>query len=346
MRVRRDSDDDLMHPADDDPNYNESRYYNFSEPNGLGGTGGGLGGWVRMGNRPNEGYAELTVCLYLPDGRVGFMFKRPHIADNHAHDAGGLRFDVLSPYEEHHVTYDGQVCVLTNPRAMADPGAAFKTNPHEDCTIDLRLRAAAPATGGEREYDEGEQPPAELATSFARGHTEQQMTITGLVRVNGDEYHLEEGLGLRDHSWGPRIWQSIWWYRWVTASFPGFGIGATLRGEEDDPSVRHSSGYVYDRRSGELVTSEVRDIQLDTEYDDDWFPVRNHAVITTDRDDVYELHGDIWSAIPLRNRRDGKITRISESMTRFRCGDVAGGGLTEYLDQMIDGKPVGVGVGG
>ena len=32
-----------------------------------------------MGNRPNEGYAEMTVCLYLPDGRVGFMFKRPHI---------------------------------------------------------------------------------------------------------------------------------------------------------------------------------------------------------------------------------------------------------------------------
>ena len=55
-----------------------------------------MGGWVRMGNRPNEGYAELTVCLYLPDGSVGFMFKRPE--DRRAttqHDAGGLRFEVL-----------------------------------------------------------------------------------------------------------------------------------------------------------------------------------------------------------------------------------------------------------
>ena len=194
MRVRRDPSDDLMHPADDDPNYNESRYYNFSEPNGLGGEGGGLGGWVRMGNRVNEGYAELTVCLYLPDGQVGFIFKRPHIDHNDAHDAGGLRFEVVSPYAEHHVTYDGQVCMLANPRDMADPGTAFKNNPHVDCTIDLRLVAAAPATGGERIYDEGEEPPAELATSFARGHTEQQMQVTGVVRVDGQEYHLERGL--------------------------------------------------------------------------------------------------------------------------------------------------------
>jgi hypothetical protein len=340
MRMRREPTDDLLHRADDDPNYNESRYYNFSEPDG------GLGGWVRMGNRPNEGYAELTVCLYLPDGRVGFIFKRPHIDTNVAHDAGGLRFDVIAPYEEHHVTYDGQVCVLANPRDMADPGTAFKENPHVDCTVDLHLRAAAPPTGGEREYDEGEEPPPGLATSFARGHTEQQMTVTGVVQVDGAEYHLDHGLGLRDHSWGPRVWQSIWWYRWVTASFPGFGIGATLRGEEHDATIRHSSGYVFDRRSGELVTAEVRDIQLETEYDDAWFPVRNHAVITTDRDDVYELHGEIWSAIPLRNRRDGKITRISESMTRWRCGDARGAGLTEYLDQVVDGTPVGVGNGG
>ena len=29
------------------------------------------GGFVRLGNRANEGHAEMTTCLYLPDGRVG-----------------------------------------------------------------------------------------------------------------------------------------------------------------------------------------------------------------------------------------------------------------------------------
>ena len=36
----------------------------------------------------------MTTCFYLPDGRVAFMFKRPEIADNAGHDAGGLRFEV------------------------------------------------------------------------------------------------------------------------------------------------------------------------------------------------------------------------------------------------------------
>ena len=64
MRMRLDPADDLLHPLEEASNFNESRYYNFFDATA------GLGGWVRMGNRPNEGYAELTVCLYLPDGRV------------------------------------------------------------------------------------------------------------------------------------------------------------------------------------------------------------------------------------------------------------------------------------
>ena len=172
MRIRREPEDDLLHEADDDPNFNESRYYSFSD------RPTGLGGWVRMGNRPNEGYAEMTVCLYLPDGRVGFMFKRPPIDGHHAHDAGGLRFEVVAPYEEHHVTFDGKVCVLANPREMADPKSAFAGNPHEPCVIDLHLTAAADPSGGEPEWDEGEEPPPGSTHQFARGHTEQHMAST------------------------------------------------------------------------------------------------------------------------------------------------------------------------
>ena len=31
----------------------------------------------------------MTTCLYLPDGRVAFMYNRPEISDNDAFDAGG-----------------------------------------------------------------------------------------------------------------------------------------------------------------------------------------------------------------------------------------------------------------
>jgi hypothetical protein len=72
----------------------------------------------------------------------------------------------------------------------------------------------------------------------------------------------------------------------------------------------------------------------------------------------WSVEGEVLNLIPLRNRRqspDGEtmVTRISEGMTRWRLtggtdgdgGEVAGRvgyGLSEYLDQIIDGAPVGI----
>ena len=38
--------------------------------------------------------------------------------------------------------------------------------------------------------------------------------------------------------------------------------------------------------------------------------------------------------LPLRNRRDGKVTRISEGLTEWRCDGHVGYGWSEYLDQI------------
>ena len=169
------------------------------------------------------------------------------------------------------------------------------------------------------------------------------MAVTGRVYVGEHRFDLVDGLSFRDHSWGPRIWQSIAWYRWTNASFGPLGIATTVRG--DDAGGRHVSGFVYDvERYGDAHWVPVRDVQLTSEYDDEVFPVRNEVVVRTD-DDVYELHGDIWSDIPLRNRRAGKVTRITEGMTRWRCRGHEGAGLTEYLDQIVDGVPVGYAAG-
>jgi hypothetical protein len=66
-------------------NYNESVYYNFFDRQKA------VGGFVRIGNRVNEGAAEVTVCLYQPDGSVIFMYKKPKISSNNGWCAGGLR---------------------------------------------------------------------------------------------------------------------------------------------------------------------------------------------------------------------------------------------------------------
>ena len=177
-----------------------------------------VGGFLRLGNRANEGYAEMTTCLYLPDGRVGFMFGRPEIADNDAFDAGGMKFEVVTPFEALKTTYTGKVCILDEPLQMANPRKAFTENPWVDCEVVLDHRGIAPMYGGEPVNDDGTPLTEDLSGGFARGHYEQHIGGRGTIRV-GDEEWVVDGYGLRDHSWGPRFWQAPWWYRWLTINF-------------------------------------------------------------------------------------------------------------------------------
>ena len=106
MGVRLDPSDEYMHPLGPEKNFNESMYINCFDPANK------VGGWFRMGNRANEGYAEMTVCIYLPDGSVGFMFKRPNIENNDQLDAGGLTWTMVKPFEELRIDFTGKVVVL------------------------------------------------------------------------------------------------------------------------------------------------------------------------------------------------------------------------------------------
>jgi hypothetical protein len=335
MRIRLTPEDDYLHPLEEASNFNESRYYNFYD------AASGLGGWVRMGNRPNEGYAEMTTCFYLPSGSVAFMFGRPKIEGHTAHDAGGLKFDVVEPYVEHRITYDGKVLLLDRPRDMEDPRAAFADNPRVPCRMDLEVKAVARPWGGEPEPEEGETVrKIDPEKSFARGHTEQHIASTGTVTVGDQTFRINEALGLRDHSWGPRYWQAVWWYRWLTVNLgPDLGFATTISGTE--AGDRHVHGFLYDRkRYGDDQWVPVRDVKLSSDYDADWYHHAVHALVSTD-DAEYAVEGEVWSNIPLRNRREGLVTRITEGMTKWRCGDLRGAGLAEYLDQIIDGRPVG-----
>ncbi len=123
MPLRLEPADEYLHELGPEETFNESMYFNVYDPAEQ------VGGFVRLGNRANEGYAEMTTCLYLPDGRVAFTYFRPEISDNDAFDAGGMRFEVVEPFEELRVRYEGKVVMLDDPLAMADPRAAFTDNP-------------------------------------------------------------------------------------------------------------------------------------------------------------------------------------------------------------------------
>src|SRR5689334_15580489 len=68
-----DPQDDYMHPVSADPSHNESMFFNFFDARQR------IGGFVRIGNRINEKHAEMTLCLFLPNGEVLLQWAKPAI---------------------------------------------------------------------------------------------------------------------------------------------------------------------------------------------------------------------------------------------------------------------------
>jgi hypothetical protein len=303
--------DDYTHPLGPEPNFNESVYFNFfdREQN--------RGGFLRIGNRANEGYAELTVIVYNPDGSALFNYKRPAITSNDGWNAGGLSVEVLVPGEKLRTRYDGSVVFLADPRAMSDPGKAFKENPHKRLALDLVHEGVGPLYGHVGQPGDG--------NDFARAHFEQHMKVSGTLAAEGEPVIQIRGHGLRDHSWGPRFWQSTPSYRWITGNF-GDDLGMVIS------IVGDRIGGVF-HKGDELV--RITGVELETDYEPG---TRYHSALRAKVEladgSKHRIEGSVRGFIPLRNRRAGQNTHIGEGMTEYRLdGERVGFGLSEYLDQ-------------
>ena len=334
-RYRLEPEDEFMHDTEGAPNFNESMYFNFYDP------AEAVGGFLRLGNRPNERYAEQTTCIYLPDGRVGFVFQRPEISGNEDFDAGGCSFEVLSPFEELAVRYRGRLVLLDEPEAMADPRKAFKENPWVESSVNLEIRGLSPMYGGVPVDDDGRLVEAD--NEFAKGHCEQHVGARGEIVVGSERWEID-GYGLRDHSWGPRYWQAPWWYRWLTGNCgEDFGFMLNIIASRDGRRTRGGTVFV----EGEYTTVQHCTIATRWRAEDSYHQTISALARTEERE--YRITGNVLSLIPLRNRRatpDGEqlVTRICEGMTEWQVEGVGTGyGLSEYLDQIVDGTPVGVG---
>ncbi|MEP7215170.1 MAG: hypothetical protein ABI782_02900 [Anaerolineaceae bacterium] len=306
--------DDYTHPLGPEENFNESVYFNFFDREKQ------MGGFLRIGNRANEGHAEMTVIVYQPDGSALFNYKRPQITSNDGWDAGGLKVEVLEPGERIRTTYDGSVVVLADPRAMREPGQAFKENPHKRIVLDLVHTGCGPIYG-----HVAEPGGAESQNDFARAHYEQHMAVKGTLQVEDGPVMEIAGHGLRDHSWGPRYWQSTPSYRWITGNF-GDDLGMVIS------IVGDRVGGVF-HKGQELF--RITDVQLETAYEGDTnYHESLTARVTLSNGDKHVVQGSVKGFIPLRNRRSGMFTHIGEGMTEYTLdGDRKGYGLSEYLDQ-------------
>lgn len=334
-RLKLDPRDEYTHEPEAAGNYNESMYFNAFD------TAQGIGLWVRIGNRPHEGHAEMSCCVYLPDGRVGFMYGRPVIRGNREMAAGGMRFDVREPFKRLRVSYEGELLLMDDPLVMADPSAAFKRYPKKPAALELDFEGVSPMHGGEIVNLDGSRWQLDPEHAVYRGHTEQHMAVRGQVTVDGQRIELRDGTGYRDKSWGPRHWHSFSWYKWVPVTFSrDFGVLLSIKPPHG--KALPVSGNVL--RNG--VYEPVLDGQIETDYDERYIPRRLRAWVKTAAAE-YEISGRVLRTVPLRHKPKAgadprRYTRITESMTEYRCGEYRVLGMAEYCDVMTDGVPLSV----
>ncbi|MFE6922048.1 hypothetical protein ACFVAV_13460 [Nocardia sp. NPDC057663] len=319
--------DDYTHPVGDERNFNESMYFQFHDPTRR------IGGFVRLANRPNEGRGERTVCVYLPDGRVAFGFARPEVTSNAKMAGSGLEFHVEEPLTRLRATFDGTINLLDDPEILSDPRQLADT-PLVTCTAALVFERLADPY--EHSFD-GDGP------AFAPNHYEQPMAVTGEIVVDGTAYEID-GVGLRDHSWGPRSWQAPWFYRWLHGSTRTAGFMGAYFGSENGAPL--TGGFVWDHDGVHHCST----IKVRTERDEK--AVTRHIAIELIADDrrSWRFTGKAGVTVPLRHRKveaSGAelTTRILESQVCWTGEDGTElYGMGEYLDQIVAGEPVGLDV--
>lgn len=320
---------EFPHQPDGSINFNESVYTNAFD------TASPVGGWMRLGNRVNEGYAELSVCLYLPDGRIACQFARPHIERNDRFEAGGLSYSVLDPMKSVSMTYSGDLVIVEDPDALRDPGTLFQSGPRLPGHVHWVHEAESPVHGGEPVDDSVQ---TMYGRDFSYGHFNQHGRARGEIRV-GDRSWPIDGRGWRDHSWGPRYWQAIYFYRLFIANFPN-GDGFMLL------KITDQAGRV--RREGVLLVEGKYEPVLDLDVSTDWTDKQDPCfvrigVLTANR--KARIDAEILKLAPLRNRRkagdETLVSRIAEGFTRFHWDGQQGRGMTEYIERIENGTLAG-----
>jgi hypothetical protein len=318
--------DEFPHSPDGSPIFNESVYVNGFDPQS------GLGGWMRLGNRAGEGYAELSVCFYLPDGTIACQFQRPSIVDNTRFSAGGLDIAIREPFKRLEASYKGEVMLVKDPHALNDPGKLFEAAPRAraDISWDVvavsELHGGRPATGDQQTM---------YGRDFSLNHFNQHVSTKGHVKFGNREWAFN-GNGWRDHSWGPRTWQAIYSYRLFLANF-GDGHGFMLLRITGDDGVS--------RRVGVLMVDgcyeDVVDLDVTTRWNMPQTPATaSLAVRTVNRTALIEAQ--MLNVAPLRNRRSSNGTvltsRIWEGFTRFTWGSRQALGMSEYIERLDDSR--------
>ena len=174
--------DDLIHSTGSEENWRESYSFDFFDPTSR------LSGFGLLGVNPNAQAGDCVFALWRDDVLLVKTAKWDYsvpreIAEERQH-FGSLGFHLVAPFKTWEMTYDDGYCRL-------------------DLTFESIHAPYSWAQSGQT---------SALPSSH---HYQQQGRYRGVVRVGKDSFPVQ-GLGARDHGWGPDLRGSV--RRWVSAS--------------------------------------------------------------------------------------------------------------------------------
>ncbi len=176
--------DEGLHPAGDDPDWQESAYLAWRDPRS------GLGGNHRIGNEPNRGTANLWCGLYHEDG-TRFRCNGEGLEQVVLHSATGLTGLCGGPQR---IFHDGQAL-----RFVLHAGS-------DGCRADLVI-----SDEGDRSYANAQTfsgPSGKTGTIFSNNF-HVACRVSGTVELDGRRSEVVDAPAWRDHSWGVRRWDSF-----------------------------------------------------------------------------------------------------------------------------------------
>ncbi|MCC7078109.1 MAG: hypothetical protein IT198_13385 [Acidimicrobiia bacterium] len=220
--------DEALHPAGDLPHWQESFYFNWSDPERE------VLGLARIGYRFADDRVDGLV-LSIRGGRPEFCYPAVNLRrqgpwtdqnPDKGFRAGRLVFEILEPLSRFRLRLDGT---------------------H---SMDLVWEATTPP------LDFGDSQGS-FRSEMAAEHFEQAGTVRGWTEFRGHRSDVD-GRGQRDKSWGPRDWGSLVGWDWVSGQFEdGTAFNATRVRGPDGTVV--PAGFVH--HDGE--TRHLTDIAID-----------------------------------------------------------------------------------
>ena len=304
-----------IQPPSDQESHNDSVYFNFV------GQGGIVGGVVRIGMRPNEGYSEASLVLPLGDRGTVFHYARTPLetagleVGSALWTSGALRIGAVEPTRRWRLRYEGHDArVIADPAAFAGaPGATWRASERVHVDLDLDWVADFPM---HVLSPTGNLMPGQEETDIAYGkdHLEQFGRLSGPLRIGDHEWRMEAAPSFRDHSWGPRVWESAPDQDFVTAYLEDGARVAAVANRLDGVEGFHGIWW----RPGDTEPTQLDRYEIHTSYDGGPTPIGPIGFTFGAGEETLAIEGEVSGYLPLRVGK--RPVRIAQTLLRLGGG--------------------------